>query len=198
MSAECFIKSSSILIWNSFSDKFTFLKGCQRAAFTAWRLKKIETKLKFPAFFKRNGEEVRGSGGEDGARLHPGNLFRELFLKALAVQKSVFPRSTMYLLVLAFPFSRAWAVVFFNAGAIFLWGKVSLLDFLNLRQLQQAITHAKNCAKLSINVSVQNQFGRVWSTWLREGWVERGRRECAGCCQRVRESEQARPSCVWC
>jgi hypothetical protein len=52
-------------------------------------------------------------------------------------------------------------VVFFNAGAIFVGGKVSLLDFLNLRQLQQAITHAKNCAKLSINVSVQNQFGKV-------------------------------------
>lgn len=112
MSAECFIKSLSILIWNSFSDKFTFLKGCQRAAFTALRLKKIETKLKFPAFFKRNGEEVRGMAGKMGARLHPGNLFREVFLKALAVQKSVFPRSTMYLLVLAFPFSRDWAVVF--------------------------------------------------------------------------------------
>jgi hypothetical protein len=67
----------------------------------------------------------------------------------------------MYLLVLAFSFSRAVAVVFFDAGAIFVGGKVSLLDFLNLRQLQQAITHAKNCAKLSINVSVQNQFGRV-------------------------------------
>lgn len=70
MSAKCFIKSSSILIWNSFSDKFTFLKGCQRAEFTAWRLKKMEKKLKFPAFFffKRDDEEVRGIVGEGGRR----------------------------------------------------------------------------------------------------------------------------------